>query len=46
MDTPVNKRPKVTKRELKKTQKGARKSKKNTIKKKQKKPSANKPKLK
>ena len=46
MDTPVNKRPKVTKRELKKTQKGAQKRRQSPIKKKQKKRPGDKIKLK
>ena len=46
LGTSANERPKVTKRELKETQKGARKSKKNTIKKNQKKRPGNKLKLK
>ncbi len=46
MDTPVTKRPKVTKRELKKTQKGAKKSRKSNVKKKQEKRPGNKLKLK
>jgi len=46
MDTPINKRPKVTKRELKKTQKGAQKRRQSPIKKKQKKRPGDKIKLK
>jgi hypothetical protein len=46
LDTPANERPKVTKRELKKTQKGARKSKKNSVIKKQKRRPGNKLKIK
>ena len=46
LDTPINKRPKVTKRELKKTQRGSQKSKKSSVKKKQKKRPRDKLKLK
>ena len=46
LDTPPSKRPKVTKRELKKKEKGARKSRKSSPKKNQKKQSINKLKLK
>tara|TARA_Y100000758_G_C16028832_1_gene413900 strand:+ start:36 stop:1049 length:1014 start_codon:yes stop_codon:yes gene_type:complete len=45
-DTPANERPKVTKRELKKKEKGTRKSKKSSVKKKQEKRPGNKLKLK
>ena len=46
LDTPANKRPKVTKRELVKTDRGPRKSKKHSLKKNKKRRSGNKPKLK
>ena len=46
LDTPANERPKVTKRELKEKHKGARKNKKSSVLKNQKKRPRNKPKLK